>query len=237
MFLQKLKYISIFCLDVNLIIVSLFCFILISCETNNTDNTTAASAFALVANNSSTKDATSNTSDSSCTGNGPCKMFVPANQLNLGINLGISGLDNHCNNASDKPSGGGTYKAMVTTGNSRRACSTANCSGGTSEHINWVLKPNKEYRRFDGTTVVGTTNANGIFTFPLTNSPYHVVNFTDNIVTGMNSDWTNSSDNCSGWSGNTQSFAGGGYNNTSSNLINKGIYGCTTTTRALCVEQ
>lgn len=232
--MRKLKNLSKFRLDVNLITVSFICLTLVSCETNNTDNTTAASALAIVANNSSN---TSNTSDSSCTGNGPCKMFVPANQLNLGINLGISGLDTHCNNASDKPSGGGTYKAMVTAGNSRRACSTANCSGGTSEHINWVLKPNKEYRRFDGTTVVGTTNANGIFTFPLTNSPYHVVNFTDNIVTGMNSDWTNSSDDCSGWSGNSNSFAGGAYNTTGTNLINKGIYGCTTTTRALCVEQ
>ncbi|PKA12234.1 hypothetical protein CH372_10220, partial [Leptospira meyeri] len=108
------------------------------------------------------------------------------------MNAGISGFDNHCNNSANKPSGSHTYKALISDGIKRRACSTANCSGGTSEHIDWVLKPNQQYKRKDGTTIIGTTNANGIFVSSLTNviDPDMFDGASDHVFTGVNADWT-----------------------------------------------
>ncbi|TGK82649.1 DUF1554 domain-containing protein [Leptospira noumeaensis] len=116
------------------------------------------------------------------------------------VNAGVSGIDAHCNNATNKPSGGGTYKAMVSDGTSRTACTSANCTtGGTSEHIDWVLKPNQQYKRNDGTTVIGTTNANGLFPIPFTNSMEpNLLNANNYVITGINADWINSLD-CDNW--------------------------------------
>ena len=239
--MQKLKYLSNSFFTANLIIISLTCLTLISCEENKTDNTAAASALALVANNSNSTSSTTSTTNTSvgpCSTTGPCKMFVPLTTYPaLNTNLGINGLDNYCNNATDKPSGGGTYKALVTDGTNRIACTTANCSGGPSEHTGWVLKANKEYRQSDGTTVIGTTNANGIFTFPLTNpfkSPFIGTNMS---ATGLNVNWTSNSNHCSQWTG-TGSFAMATYDSTSSDAIYAGgTAGCTNTARIICVEQ
>lgn len=89
---------------------------------------------------------------------------------------------------------------MVSDGTSRRACTSANCTtGGTSEHIDWVLKPNQQYKRKDGTTVIGTTNANGLFPIPLTNSMEpNLLNANNYVITGINADWINSND-CDNW--------------------------------------
>ncbi|WP_244290288.1 DUF1554 domain-containing protein [Leptospira bourretii] len=192
-----MKYISKPTLDLNLIIVSLLCFTLISCESNNNDNTAAAGALALVANNSSTS---SSSTTPSCTTTGTCKIFI-ANPT-APINAGISGFDTHCNNSTNKPSGSYTYKALVSDGIKRRACSTANCSGGTSEHIDWVLKPNQQYKTNDGTTIIGTTNANGLFPVPLTNSiqPTAIDGSSDLVITGLNDNWT-AGDDCNDWTG------------------------------------
>lgn len=193
--MQKLKYISKPRLDLNLIIVSLLCFTLISCESNNNDNTAVAGALALVTNNSSTS---SSSTTPSCTTTGTCKIFIT--NSTAPVTAGVSGIDAHCNNATNKPSGGGTYKALVTDGTSRRACTSANCTtGGTSEHIDWVLKPNQQYKRKDGTTVIGTTNSNGLFPIPMTNSMEpNLLNANNYVITGINADWINSND-CENW--------------------------------------
>ncbi|WP_246834110.1 DUF1554 domain-containing protein [Leptospira bourretii] len=239
--MHKLKDLSNSFFTVNLIIISFICFSLISCEENNTDNTAAASALALVSNNSSSTASTTSTTNTSvgpCSTTGPCKIFVTANTFPaLNTNLGISGLDNFCNNSSDKPSGGGTYKALVTDGTNRIACTTANCSGGPSEHTGWVLKANKEYRRSNGTTIVGTTTANAIFTFPLTNSINNAIPFTNMTATGLNANWTSNSNHCSQWTG-TGSFSMATYDSTSSDAIYAaGTAGCTNTAAIICVEQ
>ncbi len=98
---------------------------------------------------------------------------------------GISGADNKCAINPNNPSDGATFKAMLVHAGVRRACSPPSCSGGVSEHIDWVLYPIQEYRRLDG-TVIATTNANGIFTFPLVNS-FGV--FGDDAWTGLTSDF------------------------------------------------
>ena len=119
---------------------------------------------------------------------------------NLG---GIAGADALCNNATNKPTAG-TYKAFL-TGATRRACSTANCSGGVGENLDWVLQPNTAYFISLQTTLATisintclvsfTTNAAGIFTsMPNQYNPNSV-----RFSTGLNTDWTNSANNCTDW--------------------------------------
>lgn len=233
-FLQTFRIFQKFSLTINLIIVSFICFTLSSCEPENNNNIEAVSALALVANNRST----GSTSDNSCSSAAYCKIFVStASYPALNTNLGISGLDSYCNNATDKPSGGGTYKALVTDETTRIACTTANCSGGPSEHADWVLKANKQYRQSDGTTVIGTTNANGLFTFPLTNPPRTNWTGTMNTATGLRPNWTSSNNHCTGWrAGGT--FMAAQHNDTSSLAIsNAGTMSCTDDARIICVEQ
>jgi len=172
-------------------------------------------------------------SSDSCSSSGFCKMFVTAS--NATTNAGIAGLDANCSSDSQKPSGGGTYKAMVSDGTNRRACTTANCSGGTSEHIGWVLKPSKQYRRADGTTVIGTTTASGVFSFPLSNAIQTTVTGTNSTATGLNADWTSGND-CSDWSANTNA-SNGLHDVTSDNLLFIGTSGCGNTMKVICVEQ
>ncbi|MBX7057919.1 MAG: DUF1554 domain-containing protein [Leptospirales bacterium] len=157
-------------------------------------------------------------------------------------NAGIAGLDNNCATDGNKPSGGGTYRALVSDGTNRRACTTASCSGGAGEHIAWVLQSNKEYRRKDGTTVIGTTTANGVFTFPLTNSVEILANLvvTNGIVTGLNADWTSNANDCLDWSTNLggNSSTVGTWDSTGSGLIGgAGTSGCSNIHMLVCVEQ
>src|SRR5690606_20294444 len=58
------------------------------------------------------------------------------------------------------------YKALLVHGTERVACTTAQCSGCASEHVDWVLSPNTHYLRADGVTLVGTTNDLGLWSFP-----------------------------------------------------------------------
>ncbi|GBF44125.1 hypothetical protein LPTSP2_34280 [Leptospira ellinghausenii] len=64
--------------------------------------------------------------NSSCANKDHCKMFVI--KANAILNAGISGLDSQCNSDENKPSGSGTYKAMVADGTNRIACTSANCA-------------------------------------------------------------------------------------------------------------
>ncbi|TDY72643.1 uncharacterized protein DUF1554 [Leptospira meyeri] len=212
-----------------------------SCAEKSENSDLSSAAVALVTQNQSSSSATTaNTSTGTCATNGFCKMFATAGAATK--NAGIAGLDNNCQTDTNKPSGGGTYKALVTDGVNRKACTTANCSGGTSEHIGWVLKPNKEYRRKDGTTVIGTTTANGVFSFPLTNSVEILANLviTNGIVTGMNADWTSNASDCLDWTtnagGNSTTF--GTWDSTGSGLIGGvGTSGCSNVHMLVCVEQ
>lgn len=99
----------------------------------------------------------------------PCKIFITATTSQG--NIGASGVaDQICETDANNP-GDGTYKALLAYDNgSRRACTSQNCqTGGISENVDWVLRPNTTYTRVDG-TVIGTTTSVAIFTFPLTNA-------------------------------------------------------------------
>lgn len=169
-----------------------------------------------------------------CATTGHCLMFVT--NSNATLNAGISGLDANCTNDVNKPTGGGTYKAMVADGTNRRACTTANCGGGTGEHISWVLKPNKEYRRANGTTVIGTTTANGVFAFPLTNAIQTTVVGTNSTVTGLNTNWTSSASDCTDYTG-AGNTSNGLHDDASAFMLSIGTSGCGNTMKLICVEQ
>ena len=150
---------------------------------------------------------------------------------------GVAGADNACITDANYP-GEGTFKAMVVDNISRTACTTANCSGGTVEHTDWVFQADRAYYRSNGTTTILTTNADGIFVFgTLTNS------FTgtgENFWTGLSTDWrTNVTNYCSSWSdgsGGDYGSTGDGNSNDGAS-INDSAPSCNTTRKLICVQQ
>ncbi|MCC5813496.1 MAG: DUF1554 domain-containing protein [Leptospira sp.] len=122
---------------------------------------------------------------------------------------GVSGADNKCATTSFNPDTSKSYKALIVDGSNRVACKTPGCSGGTSEHKDWVLKPLTIYKRYNGRvgfivedgSIIGKTNKNGVFTFPIaatiSKSQGHF------FWTGFRTDWTSESEdnrNCVKWS-------------------------------------
>ncbi|MDI7207297.1 DUF1554 domain-containing protein [Leptospira santarosai] len=157
---------------------------------------------------------------------------------------GLYGADKLCNtdvnNSSElslvegkaKP-----FKAMVVDGINRRASVTANHGDG---QIDWVLKPNTEYKRIDVNPItVGVTNSAGLFTFPL-NSTWHPF-AGDNIWTGLNSDWTGASENCGMWMDPDAHGRYGDSDSTTDEAISAGVSACDDSAfihpEILCVEQ
>ncbi len=152
---------------------------------------------------------------------------------------GIGGADSICNNDVNRPSAR-NYKALLVDGVNRRACTTANCPGGTAEHIDWVLYANKRYFRSDGTTSLFTANDAGIFVFGnLSNAMTGTAN---SYYTGFSSagDWTSSGSNCLLWANNTSGNIGrtgtGTFTNYST-LRDASNTTCDTVLKLLCVEQ
>lgn len=134
--------------------------------------------------------------------------------------------------------GTGNYKAMlVYEDGSRRACLTSNCGGGVAEHVDWVLKENTTYTRLDG-TVIATTNSNGIFTFPLTNSFFGTATY---VWTGIFTGWITQADNtCVNWTSTANMAPPAGYAGKTENKDSTAlIFGnnCSQSNHLLCVQQ
>ena len=148
---------------------------------------------------------------------------------------GVNGADAQCNLS---PPTAGTYKALLVDGTTRVACTTAQCAtGGATEGVDWVLAPNTKYVRADGTTVIGTSSSSAIFAFPLDAS---IGTIGYSYWTGLNADWTTSTDTCSGWTQTSDVFASEGSANTSDNAAIAGVNeGCAMLAGAFfaCVEQ
>lgn len=162
-----------------------------------------------------------------------CKIFVTNGTT--AANAGLAGFDAICANDANNP-GDGEYLALIAVTGSRVACTTASCSGGASENVNWVLQPNTQYKRTDD-AVIGTTTATGIFTFPLENS----FGFDLNIYpwTGLTADWR-VGDNCNNWSSNSNLVQGviaydGG--TTFWAINNPPAVNCNNASYAICVQQ
>lgn len=156
---------------------------------------------------------------------------------------GVSGADTFCNN--NKPEGvTGTYKAMLSDGSSRVACTTANCGGasGTSENVNWVFRPYSKYQRADGTGIA-TTNDKGVFTFPLGTAISATI--LDLAWTGIDADWTPYAHTCNSWTNSTDGYFGLTGNANSVNAAGDGLdktlaatlTQCNSSRNLICVEQ
>ncbi|WP_082281182.1 endostatin-like outer membrane protein LenE [Leptospira kirschneri] len=173
---------------------------------------------------------------------------------------GVSGADVYCQaNIPGSIAGTGPYKAMLVAPTRRQATVNPNVGDG---QIDWVFKPNTEYRRADGITKVMTTNSTGLFDFSkgsLTNS--FEGSFSGYIWTGLYSDWRTVATygemchevpefaltDTSGWEGNGNEGRYGSITSTSSSAISLSTSGCWnktvkifTTIRnlgILCVEQ
>ncbi|MDO6383484.1 endostatin-like outer membrane protein, LenA/LenB family [Leptospira santarosai] len=137
---------------------------LCSCEDKKEDNT--GILFFLLSQVGAGSSETSNTA-TSCKNETFCRTFIATNNGagytgDLG---GISGADAKC--AAAKPSNlKRTYKALLTDQFKRTVVSAGD---GSPFLQDWVLYPNKQYRRSDGTTVTFTTNANSMVTANLEN--------------------------------------------------------------------
>lgn len=173
---------------------------------------------------------------SGSTADGPCtnNCIIYLHEENQDGNIGgIAGADYICNNNPRYP-GSGTFKAMLGA-TSRRACSTPNCSGGASENIDWVLKPNTTYINVSGSTI-GTTTASGIFTFPLTNA----IDRGTWSRTGLEQNWTNSTANCQDWTSNNgaHSSTRGSTAYNDSRILRAMTVPCSDAfTKTICVQQ
>ncbi len=181
-----------------------------------------------------------NTSSADCSTTGPCRIFVSASTTTGDIDAdndtnGIEEADAICENDANHP-GTGTFKAMIMDATNRVACTTADCGGGPGEHINWILRPNKEYRRIDGVTPIGTTTANGIFAFNLTNS---ITAAALRPWTGSGGDWVTNVDTCVNWTSPAGGDMGriGDSSDSGNDTLSAGSDICSTLNVLYCVEQ
>lgn len=136
---------------------------------------------------------------------------------------------------SSRPKGVAVAKALL-VGATRTACKTDFCSGDGGEHFNWVLLPTTEYRRPDS-TVIGTTDAAGLFTAPLTNA-IAVASSTTSSWTGLGPTWL-TDQNCADWSNTTGAGGTGrcGYVGLKVDAFAKLLDACPANHEFYCVEQ
>ena len=215
-----------------IILVLLIGILGLSCEKKEDDNLAPLAALALASSTSSA--AGSSTSGTHVSLN---RIYLTTSVITGGNLGGISGADARCSSDGNKPSTG-TYKAMIVSGTTRRACSTANCGGGSSENIDWVLKPSTKYYRADGTTEIFTTNAAGIFVYGTATNT--ISNVSLGVWTGLNIDWTNTAGDCTAWTSTAGTTGrGSAAFNTSDDMISiDQAAACTASAYSLyCVEQ
>lgn len=162
----------------------------------------------------------------------PCRIFITAVPYSGGLG-GISGADNKCAIDTNKPNSG-IYKAFLSDTIARRACLTANCGGGVSEHLDWVMKPNSSYVRSIGAVTIGTIDSNGLLTTQ-TNS------VTISSVTtwlGFNANWTTEPGlHCDNWIDGSNSFVGTLNDQSTNPMIGAATNLCNNSHSLLCVEQ
>lgn len=162
------------------------------------------------------------------------KLFVSATGTTGNIG-GVTAADTICNADANRPDTTKTYKAVITDGTNRKACTTADCAnGGATENLDWVLAASTEYYRADE-TLIGTTTAAGIFSFPLTAA---VGSAATQYWTGMDTNW-NSVGDCTNWAtANAGNSGTTGIDNATGNTsIDLNYQTCDNTKQLLCAQQ
>ncbi|MBM9589603.1 DUF1554 domain-containing protein [Leptospira sp. 201903075] len=183
------------------------------------------------------------------------KVFITAATFNGNLQgaaaNGPTGADLKCNADTNKPATG-TYKAMLTDGVNRRACSSSNCGGGVSENIDWVFQSGRIYIRAADAAALFTANTEGIVNAPAANmlSQSFASGTTRYFWTGFaqSSYWekatAQSTNSCDDWTngGSTPTASEGGRVGASdstsySAFRSGGGQSCDATYYLLCVEQ
>lgn len=147
--------------------------------------------------------------------------------------------DHQCDIDAGNPDSTKSYKVLMASIH-RTACTTANCSGGVSEHLDWVLTPNTTYVRPDD-TIIFTTDSAGVFDF---GGGMFINSFAAGaqveLWTGISGDWTTSANNCLEWTSQNNGDSGDiGYSDaTDIATINASTTACDSATlHLICVEQ
>ncbi|MBL8021915.1 MAG: DUF1554 domain-containing protein [Leptospirales bacterium] len=172
-------------------------------------------------------------------------MFITANPYQPTVGFfgpsGVNSADTRCSDEAGVFGYVGTYKALIVDGTNRIACTTSNCAGGSGEHVDWVLAPNMQYTRPDGTPI-HTTNGLGIFTTNLTNTIGAAASYWTGIAGTGAWNWVSgtAAETCQGWFNGTAG-ANGTYG-VSTWLDERAIsivamQACNVPNRLLCVEQ
>ncbi|TGL65366.1 DUF1554 domain-containing protein [Leptospira jelokensis] len=167
-----------------------------------------------------------------------CRFFSTSITYN-GARGGIAGADAKCMSDSKKPTepARAVFKAFLVDDVNRIACTTDNClTGGASEHVDWILKPNTTYvRAVDGATIA-TTNNVGIFTSQTGDAESPSVS---TIFTGIDTfGWdTRLNNHCSRWTDASDGALVGVASNSNSLFFSTGGTDCDTQSVILCVEQ
>ncbi|MBM9590134.1 DUF1554 domain-containing protein [Leptospira sp. 201903075] len=165
-----------------------------------------------------------------------CKFFSTSTTYN-GARGGIAGADAICMNDPKKPTepARAVYKAFLVDDANRIACTTNNCSGGVSEHVDWILKSDTTYVRAADNVTIATTNSVGIFSGQTNDAELVQVS---TILTGLaTGGWTTrTSNHCSRWTDGIGSGNAGIANN-SFGLNSSTLGNCSASTVIYCVEQ
>ncbi len=156
-----------------------------------------------------------------------------------GDGSGVAEADQFCMNDVNRPSAD-LYKAMLVKsplggGPERRASQNPNAGDG---QIDWVLAPNTNYYRADGTTPVFTTNATGIFVFGAAMNSFAAT--PGDFWTGLTPDWrvTPPMQSCGGWSTNGGVQGRTGQSTAvNTDAISQASTPCATAAHLICVQQ
>lgn len=163
-----------------------------------------------------------------------------ANDATLSGTNAIEKADNFC--TQQNPGLTGTFKTLLVDGINRSACGTGTDYPTCSGKINWVLKPNKYYFRNTDDQLLFKTDTNGFFIFGDPNA--NGIPGSTYIWTGIEGtpslieNWSNSTNNCLGWSSTLLvGKAGKPINTNTYNAISDNTYSCNLTLKLLCIQQ
>lgn len=161
------------------------------------------------------------------------KRIFLTNTLYNGNLGGVSGADAKCQADANKPSSTQAFKALIAESGADTR------SPPNASNVDWVIKPNTYYRRNDG-TLLFLSNASGLFTFGNFSNAWSP-SVTGLAWTGLNTDWTPNSNQCTSWTNSTSGVNGnyGIVNSsvTSSQIISGGGGTCNSSNYLICVEQ
>lgn len=164
-----------------------------------------------------------------------CFIFVTSTPANGNLG-GIAGADAKCMADGARPNNS-VYKALLSDGSTRMACSNSGCTADSTGQKDWVIKPMTQYINANGQNVF-YSNGYGTYDFAISfTNP--VVAALYNVWTGLNTTWGSSTSHCSQWSDGTSNYGEYGTSNgvNSTFLFTSPTDYCGGSRYLYCVEQ